>query len=602
MIAPEALRLAQLLPDPVLLAAEDGQILLANPAAEKLLAEYGRGWRGQRLDELVVDPPDTLAAYLRACARSGQLLPGALTLQTSDFAPIKIRTQGGVLIPAAEGEAAVILLRLSPPDVTSGFHFTLLNQKIEEMAREVVVRRRAQSLLEGQKETLELITQAAPLPTVLDKLVRVAEGQSTEGMLASILLLDRDGRHLRHGAAPSLPAAYNEAIDGVAIGPQVGSCGTAAFRREPVIVTDISTDPLWADFRELALTHGLRACWSTPIFTAAGRVLGTFAIYYRVPRAPQAQDWQLIQLVTRTAALAIERKRAEEERGRLLDSERQARAAAEEASRLKDEFIATVSHELRTPLTAIVGYAHLLTKRVADNPRAAHAAQMILRSAQAQAQIVDDLLDVSRIMAGKLRLNVQSVDLAPVIHAAVETVQPAAEAKGVHLGVVSDPHVGFVWGDPDRLQQVVWNLLSNAIKFTPHGGTVEVRLARQDGQAAIVVTDTGIGIRPDFLPHLFERFRQGDGSSTRQYGGLGLGLSIVRHLVEQHGGVVQAHSDGEGQGAEFTVALPLRPIAPAPVGPDMANLPDRAVPSPQPERLARDGHHAPLVEDEPTGR
>ncbi len=584
MISPDALQLARLLPDPVLLVAEDGRILLANPAGEKWLSGYGLGWRDQALADLAGGASDALAAYLRACARSGQPLPGALTLQTAERAPVRLRVQGGVLAPAREGEPAVILLRLTPPDLTSGLHFTLLNQKLGELAREVTERRRAQALLEGQKEVLELITQDAPLPAVLDKLVRVAEGQSVEGMLASILLLDPDGRHLRHGAAPSLPAAYNEAIDGVAIGPNVGSCGTAAFRKQPVVVTDIAGDPLWADFRALALAHGLRACWSTPIFAADGRVLGTFAIYYRTPRAPQAADWQLIQLVTRTASLAIERKLAEEELARLLESERQARAEAEAASRLKDEFIATVSHELKTPLTAIFGYAHLLTKRIGDNPPAAHATQMILRSAQAQAQIVDDLLDVSRIMAGKLRLNVGTVDLGPVIQAAVDTVRPAADAKGVHLAVVRDTEVGQVWGDPDRLQQVVWNLVSNAIKFTPRGGEVQARLARLDGHAAIVVRDTGIGIRADFLPHLFERFRQGDGSSTRQYGGLGLGLSIVRHLVELHGGAVQAHSDGEGRGAEFTVLLPLRPSPAAVVSPETAAVPAF------PLAAARDGH------------
>ena len=597
MIAPEALKLARLLPDPVLLVAEDGRIVLANPAAEKLLREYGLDWHSHALADLLGDPPDKLGAYLRACARSAQTLPGALTLQTPEMAPVRLRCQGGVLTPAADGTPAVVLLRLTPPDATSGLRFTLLNQKIGELAREVAERRRAQALLEGQKEVLELITQDAPLPAILDKLVRVAEGQSTEGMLASILLLDPVGRHLCHGAAPSLPAGYNAAIDGVAIGPKVGSCGTAAFRKQPVVVTDIATDPLWADFRDLALAHGLRACWSTPIFAAAGHVVGTFAIYYRVPRAPEAADWELIQLVTRTAALAIERKLAEEERGRLLESERQARAEAEEASRLKDEFIATVSHELRTPLTAIFGYAHLLIKRTADNPSAAQATQMILRSAHAQAQIVDDLLDVSRIMAGKLRLNVQPVELGPVIQAAVETVRPAADAKGVHLSVAHDPGVGPVWGDPDRLQQVVWNLVSNAIKFTPRGGEVQVRLARQDGSAAIVVRDTGIGIRADFLPHLFERFRQGDGSSTRQYGGLGLGLSIVRHLVELHGGVVRAQSEGEGRGATFTVSLPLRETLPIALAPEAVPAPAWTLDSPPDGRPALDGQPVGLVTD-----
>lgn len=252
-----------------------------------------------------------------------------------------------------------------------------------------------------------------------------------------------------------------------------------------------------------------------------------------------------------------ERKRAEEERMRLLRSEQEARKKAEEASRLKDEFLATVSHELRTPLTAVVGWSHMLRAGQLDSKTAATALEAILRNARSQGQLIDDLLDVSRIIAGRLRLDVRPCHPSAFIDAALEAMRPAAEAKGVLLQKIIDTGVGAVVGDSERLQQVVWNLLSNAIKFTPKKGRVQVRLQRVNSEIEIVVSDTGSGINPEFLPYVFDRFRQADMSTTRHHGGLGLGLAIVRHLIELHGGTVQAESEGEGRGATFTVRLPL---------------------------------------------
>ena len=251
------------------------------------------------------------------------------------------------------------------------------------------------------------------------------------------------------------------------------------------------------------------------------------------------------------------RKRAEEERQRLLESERAAREEAEDASRLKDEFLATVSHELRTPLTAIHGWALLLASGQLDAANAARAVEIIERNARAQQQIINDLLDVSRIISGKMRLDVRRVCLGGVLSAAVESVRPAAQAKGIELQTGHAAPDAEVAGDPERLQQVFWNLLSNAVKFTPAGGRVSVRLARADGHAEVEVSDTGQGISPDFRPYVFDRFRQADSSTTRRHAGLGLGLSIVRHLVELHGGTVRAESEGEGRGSTFTVELPL---------------------------------------------
>ncbi|MEO8433936.1 MAG: PAS domain S-box protein [Pyrinomonadaceae bacterium] len=251
-----------------------------------------------------------------------------------------------------------------------------------------------------------------------------------------------------------------------------------------------------------------------------------------------------------------ERKRAEAELERLLAREQAARAEAESANRMKDEFLATVSHELRTPLTAIMGWSHMLRKGKLDEVTLARAVETIDRNAKAQAQLVEDILDVSRMIMGKLRLNVGPVDVAAVINAAIDSVQLAADSKGIKLEVTLDPSARRTVGDASRLQQVVWNLISNAIKFTPSGGRVAVRLERADPFVQIRVTDTGCGINPDFLPFVFDRFRQADGTPTRMHGGLGLGLAIAKHLVELHGGSVQADSAGDGQGATFTINLP----------------------------------------------
>ena len=251
----------------------------------------------------------------------------------------------------------------------------------------------------------------------------------------------------------------------------------------------------------------------------------------------------------------------------------------EQANRTKDEFLATLSHELRTPLTAILGWSRLLRARQFDEAGQERAVEVIERNAEAQAKLIDDLLDVSRIITGKLRLEAQPVALASVVETVVNALRPSAEAKGLRLEPSVDPATDPVTGDPNRLRQIVTNLLSNAIKFTPEGGRVEVRLGRADAHARLTVRDTGAGIRAEDLPYIFERFRQADSTNTRTHSGLGLGLAIARHLVELHGGTIHAESQGEGQGAAFTVELPLTAtrVEPdgserAPVTPEQARL------------------------------
>jgi two-component system, chemotaxis family, CheB/CheR fusion protein len=251
-------------------------------------------------------------------------------------------------------------------------------------------------------------------------------------------------------------------------------------------------------------------------------------------------------------------KRTQEERAAVTERERVAHAEVEAASRVKDEFLASVSHELRTPLNAIFGWSTLLNQGKLDSKKMVRAMEAIQRNAQAQVKLVDDLMDVARIISGKLALQFQYIDAAAVVRAALETVRPIAESKNIELNSSLRPIPLPVQGDPDRLQQVFWNLLSNAIKFTEPGGRVEVRMERCEAQAMIIVSDTGKGITPDFLPYVFDPFRQADSSSARRQGGLGLGLALAERLVEMHGGAIKAESDGEGHGATFTVTLPTR--------------------------------------------
>ncbi|MFN2454298.1 MAG: ATP-binding protein [Pyrinomonadaceae bacterium] len=283
------------------------------------------------------------------------------------------------------------------------------------------------------------------------------------------------------------------------------------------------------------------------------RVIGTVEVQSYEPAAYRDEHVAAMRIASNLTAIAIEN-------ARLLEHESSARAAAEAGNRIKDEFLATLSHELRTPLTSILGWAHLLRTGRLGETENARAIETIERNARAQTQLIDDLLDVSRIITGKLRLSARPTKLAAVITAAIDVARPAAEAKAIRLETELDEINGLVSGDPDRLQQVVWNLLSNAIKFTPEGGRVHVQLARSGSHASIQVSDTGKGISANFLPHVFDRFRQADSTTTRQHGGLGLGLAIVRQLVELHGGTVRVASEGEERGTIFTVELPLMSV------------------------------------------
>lgn len=289
---------------------------------------------------------------------------------------------------------------------------------------------------------------------------------------------------------------------------------------------------------------------------ADGRTYERFSKTLHVDDQAAGRVWSFRDITERRKAEDALREAAEE-RKQLLESERSARSHAERMSEMKDEFLATLSHELRTPLSAILGWSQVLRHGRRTGEDLQRGIEAIERNARAQTQLIEDLLDMSRVTSGKVRLDVQPVQPVSIVEAAIETVRPAADAKGIRLEKVLDPLAGPVSGDPNRLQQVVWNLLTNAIKFTPRDGRVQVLLERANSHVAITVSDTGIGMDAEFLAHAFDRFRQADHSTTRTYGGLGLGLSIVKHLVELHGGTVQARSDGKDRGATFAVHLPL---------------------------------------------
>jgi len=311
----------------------------------------------------------------------------------------------------------------------------------------------------------------------------------------------------------------------------------------------------------------VRSYLAVPVALSGGAVIGCLLFGHPEPDMFNERTERIIAGIAAQAAVAIDNARlyeasrqAAEERKVLLDRERQARAEAERTSQMKDEFLATLSHELRTPLTAILGWSQVLRRGSRDQADLHRGLLTIERNARAQAQLIEDLLDMSSIASGKVQLDMLPLAPAAVAAAAVDTVRAAAEAKQIRIDMDFDRDAGMVSGDPNRLQQVIWNLLSNALKFTPRGGHVKVGVQRDgDDHIAISVADSGIGIAPGFLDHVFERFRQADATTTRQHGGLGLGLAIVKHLVEQHGGTVAAASAGEGQGASFTVRLPRRP-------------------------------------------
>ena len=507
----------------------DQRFIVVNDAFAAMSGRTAAEHAGRRLDEILPRQAAQISPHLLSVFATGRA------------------TTGVALIGLRNPRAA------NPGHWVANYHPILANGAVTSVmavVTDVTSQRRAEAILLTQREVLERCVCGEPLAVVLDRVTTAVTEHSVDGAIASILLVE--GGRMVHCSAPYLPRAYVEAIDGQAIGPTAGSCGTAAYRGEAVFVRDIESDPLWDNYRAIARPFGLRACWSVPIVGSDGSVLGTFALYHREPLDPSEDDVALARLMSRTAAVLIEWWHGEEARRQLLAAEQEARRAAEDANRGKDEFVAMLSHELRTPLNAIMGWTRMLRTGPDDAALAERALLAIERNAESQARLVEDLLDIARIARGGLHLEIAPVDLPAIAHAALEAVKPLADAKGIRLLASIDTATIDLAGDANRLKQVIWNLLTNAVKFTPGNGEVHLEVRPGTNAAHLIVQDTGIGIAPEILPHVFDRYRQADASR----GGLGLGLAIAASVAELHGGSLRASSDGIGRGARFELVLP----------------------------------------------
>jgi len=433
---------------------------------------------------------------------------------------------------------------------------------ISVLFHDITERKRSELLLVGQTKLLELIAHGAALPSVLSELIGFLEGQGLDAR-CSILLLDSDGLRLRHGAAPSLPDSFIEAVDGALIGPHAGSCGTAAFTGKPVISEDIATDPNWADWRQLALPLGLRACWSTPIVDERGKVLGTFAMYYDEPTTPKTLDQSMVAIATHIAAIAITRDRTEAQRRdqeRIREKNRELEEnnrAAQEANRLKSEFLASMSHELRTPLNAIIGFSEFLVDETAGpiNARQHECLDHVLTSGRHLLRLIGDVLDLAKIEAGKLESYPVEFRLRDELDEVCSIASALAQEKHISVRLEFDPALDLVTLDAQKLKQVLFNLLANAVKFTNPGGSIELRArALNAEQLELCVRDSGVGIRPEDLPKLFQEFHQLESGAGR-HEGTGLGLVLAKRLVENQHGRITVEST-LGRGSVFSVVLP----------------------------------------------
>jgi PAS domain S-box-containing protein len=467
-----------------------------------------------------------------------------------------------------DGELIDISLTISPVKGPDG-----IIVGASKIARDITQSKRAETELREQKEIIETIQGLGQLlagELDLHNLVQAVTDAATElsdaqfGAFFYNVLDEQGASYLLY----TLSGVPREAFEHFPM-PRATELFGPTFRGEGTVrIADVKQDPRYgksSPYNGMPPGHlPVTSYLAIPVISRSGAVIGGLFFGHSKPDVFSARHEKIIEGLAAQAAIAMDNARLYEssqqaikDRDALLLSEQEARKMAETASRTKDDFLGLLSHELRTPLNAILGWTRMLSGGTLDSEAHARAVEIIDRNAKLQSRLIEDMLDVSRIISGKLRLDAQPTDLTTVINSAVDTLRPAADAKQIRVYVVLDFGAGTILGDSVRLQQVVWNLLSNAIKFTPRGGSVRVSLERINSHLEISVSDTGSGIAEDFLPHVFERFRQADSTTSKKYGGLGLGLSIVRHLVELHGGTVEAANRQDEQGAVFTVKLPV---------------------------------------------
>jgi PAS domain S-box-containing protein len=509
----------------------DGIILSWNAAAERMFGYTAAEAIGRSIRMIIPEVRQSEQDFVLGEIRAGRAVTHYETIrQRKDGTLIPISL---TVSPIYDDRGVVIAASKIARDITERARL------LADAQEQATIARQLSEIGIGVAATLD---QGAILQHVTD--VATAVTRAEFGAFFYSVIDEQSGEsHMHYRVSGVSP----EGVEGFPQ-PRATEVVAPAFESQAIVrVDDMTQEP---GHKYHPLLYGMaeghqsyRSYLAVPVKAASGEVLGgLFFGHTRVGMFTQQHE-QLAAGIAAWASVALENARLYRE--------------AREADRLKDEFLAVLSHELRTPLNAIMGYARLLRGGILSGEKASRGLETLERNASSLTQIVEDVLDISRIMAGKIRLDVQPVELPVVVHNAIATVQPAADAKQVRVQTIIDPRVGPVSGDPDRLQQVVWNLLSNAVKFTPKRGRVQVRVERVNSHIEIVVSDTGMGIRPEFLSHVFERFRQADAGLKRTTAGLGLGLSIVRHIIEMHGGTVHAASDGEGHGATFRVRLPL---------------------------------------------
>jgi len=522
--------LIQASPLAVMVLDPDGIVKLWNPAAERIFGWSEQEALGRYLPAIPEDKHEEFRANLKATLET-RTITGIAGMETrcqkKGGAPIQVSLWTAPLRDS-RGQACAVMSIVA--DISE--------RKREEEASGFLAEASAMLFSSLDYETTLTTLTRLIVPILADWcIVDIVEEDGTFRRLA-INHIDPAKEEL----ARKLQRHYPPDPSWPHGAPKVLRTGQSEFHPE-ILETELRATARDNEHASIIHELGIKSYMCVPL-TAHGHTLGAISfVLANSDRRYNQKDLALAEDLARRAALAVDNARLYRE--------------AQEANRMKDEFLATVSHELRTPLTSMLGWARMLRSGDLDEVTSARAVETIERNARSQARLIEDLLDVSRILMGKFRLNIRPVELLSIIDAAIDAVRPAADAKAIRLQSSLDPEAGPVSGDPTRLQQVVWNLLSNAVKFTPSGGRVEIRLERVDGDARITVTDTGAGINPEFLPYVFDRFRQADSTTTRAHSGLGLGLAIVRHLVELHGGTVQAYSKGESQGATFTVSLPI---------------------------------------------